>query len=392
MINVLADENMVGLERLPRDRMHIQTIPGRRIATADLEGIDVLWVRSVTQVSKALVQDSQLSFVGTATAGFEHIDQEALKARGISFSAAPGANANSVVEYVLAALAELREPWECLERGEPLGVVGCGAVGSLLVTVAKSLGWVVKVYDPWRESREGAVEGENGQNGENVESWASLDDVLACRVITLHCSLHKEEPWPSHHLIGKAALACLNSSQWLINAARGPAIDNQALLEHLRGPDPVNCVLDVWEGEPDSDWTLLDSPTLKIATAHIAGYSWDAKWQATKMLYEQILARGLVDTPLGSTGGGAGELLPVQGRGCDFALALLQQRYTIRTDDELFRDLVRLPLPERAAGFDALRRGYRKRAELRGSQLPMSGGEIASENRRIAQAFGVSLV
>lgn len=380
MIRVLADQNMVGLDLLPSKELDIRTLPGRSIVSDDLKGVDALWVRSVTPVTQALIQGSQLRFVGTATAGVEHIDQEALKAQGIEFCAAPGANANSVVEYVIAALAELAEPWERLQQGETLGVVGYGFVGRLLAGVARDLGWTVKVYDPWVAADD--AEGD----------WASLDEILACRVISLHCSLRKQAPWPSHHLIDAPALTRLDGSQWLINAARGAVVDNDALLEHLRGNDPVNCVLDVWEGEPGCTWEMLAMPALKLATAHIAGYSWDAKWKATKMLYQHLLDRHVVETPLPIDTGVATELDPVRSNGGCFIRDLIKQRYSISQDDELFRALTTLPTSERAAGFDALRRGYRQRTELRGSRLSYSRVDAVPEIRAVATALGVALV
>ncbi|WP_439102606.1 4-phosphoerythronate dehydrogenase [Congregibacter sp.] len=377
MIRVLADENMVGLDQLPQDELHIRTIPGRSISPADLKDIDVLWVRSVTQVTEALVKNSRLQFVGTATAGLEHIDHGALEAQGIAFSAAPGANANSVVEYVIAALVELQEPWNCLEEGDVLGIVGYGFVGRMLAQVARDLGWQVRVHDPWLAADDPAG------------NWASLEEILECRVISLHCSLHKQNPWPSFHLIGAQSLARLDGSQWLINAARGAAIDNSALQEHLTGDNPVNCVLDVWEDEPYCRWSLLAMPSLKLATAHIAGYSWNAKWKATKMLYDKLIDVGLVEAPVQDDPGRGSELDPVQGSGVNLVRGLLGQRYRTRDDDELFRNLAGLPAAARAGHFDALRRGYRKRGELRGSRLSLAGVEVGPELQRIVRALGV---
>ncbi|EED32825.1 erythronate-4-phosphate dehydrogenase [gamma proteobacterium NOR5-3] len=381
MIRLLADENMVGLELLPPGELAIRTLPGRTISCGDLKDVDVLWVRSVTEVSEALVDGSQLRFVGTATAGLEHIDQQALSSRGIDFAAAPGANANSVVEYVLAALVELGQPWERLEGGESLGVVGCGAVGSLLASVARALGWDVKVYDPWLA--------ENSDVGD--PRWATFSEILQCSVISLHCSLRRDQPWPSYHLFDAQALAMLNSSQWLVNAARGPVIDNHALLAYLSGGDPANCVLDVWEGEPAFNAALLDLSPVKIATAHIAGYSWDAKWQATRMLYERLLDTGLVKTPVPENLSASSALEPVAGVAGDFARQLLSQRYQIREDDRLFRSLGSRSAKEQAAGFDALRRGYRQRRELRGSRLTLPGHLLSKDATRICRALGVEL-
>jgi erythronate-4-phosphate dehydrogenase len=200
-MRLVCDENIVGLEALA-DRCELVTAAGRAIGAQLLRDADALWVRSVTRVDATLLAGSSLRFVGTATAGVEHIDRAALAQRHIPFAAAPGANANAVVEYVLAALAELAEPWRRLDQGGSLGIVGYGHVGRLLARVATGLGWRVRVSDPWVEA-----------GGEAVPGTAALADILDCDVISLHCSLHDRAPWPSRHLIDGPALARLRGEQ-----------------------------------------------------------------------------------------------------------------------------------------------------------------------------------
>ncbi|MCE6984782.1 4-phosphoerythronate dehydrogenase, partial [Pseudomonas frederiksbergensis] len=77
------------------------------------------------------------------------------------------------------------------------------------------------------------------------------------------------------HLLGEQQLARLRPGAWLINASRGPVVDNQALRQLLRERDDIQAVLDVWEGEPQVDLALAD--LCVIATPHIAGYSLDGK-------------------------------------------------------------------------------------------------------------------
>ena len=74
-------------------------------ALLEAGGVDVLLVRSVTRVDEPLLSGSAVKFVGTATSGFDHVDVAYLARNNIAFSHAPGSNANSVVEYVLAAIA-----------------------------------------------------------------------------------------------------------------------------------------------------------------------------------------------------------------------------------------------------------------------------------------------
>jgi erythronate-4-phosphate dehydrogenase len=389
VIRLVVDDNIVGLEQLPTEALEVIALPGRALCAADLCGADALWVRSVSTVNAELLGDSKLRFVGTATAGIDHVDTQLLAERGVAFVAAPGANANAVAEYVLAALLTLAEPWERLEAGDTLGIVGYGAVGRRLSAIGEALGWTVRVCDPWVASQDPDATGIL-EAGAKMPDFCTLDELLDCTVISLHCSLHRQAPWPSHHLLGDNALRRLKDRQWLINAARGAVVDNAALLTHLSRPQPVNCVLDVWEGEPAFNVALLDQPALALATPHIAGYSWDAKWQATRMLYAAMQRQGLLSKPLDSNDLAPPALRPASGVGTDALRGLMEQRYRIGDDDARFRSLQTLGGAERVAGFDKLRRNYPQRRELLGSTLHATDS-LPAELQRFLRALGVNI-
>src|SRR5439155_836335 len=84
----------------------VRLVPGHEIAAAMVRDTDLLLVRSVTPVNAALLDNSRVKFVATATIGTDHVDQSFLLERGIGFASAEGSNANSVAEYVVAALLE----------------------------------------------------------------------------------------------------------------------------------------------------------------------------------------------------------------------------------------------------------------------------------------------
>jgi erythronate-4-phosphate dehydrogenase len=357
-MRLLADENMVGLDALPAE-VEVRTLPGRSIDAAALRGVDALWVRSVTRVDRELLRGSRLRFVGTATAGVEHVDRDLLCSEGIAFSAAPGANAMAVVEYVLAACLALAEPWQCLERGGRLGIVGFGHVGRRLARFGTAMGWRVAVCDPWLQ--ESAREA-----GAHAADFADLAEVLRCDVISLHCSLHGRAPWPSLHLLDAARLASLDSGQWLINASRGAVVDNAALLRRLGEGAAPSVVLDVFEGEPDLDARLLGCDDVRLVTPHIAGYSWDAKWAATQRLWQAMAGSGLVDAdvtlsdPSPAPAALSGEwsvrtVTPVE---------LLLPVYDPRRDDAKLRRQFATAGAARGRAFDRLRRDYPLRREL----------------------------
>jgi erythronate-4-phosphate dehydrogenase len=369
-LRILADANIPAALDAFGPFGTVRLVSGRDITRDSVADADVLLVRSVTPVDAALVEGTPVRFVGTATAGVDHVDQAALARLGIAFASAPGSNATSVVEYVLAALLDLAD-----ERGTDvsaltLGVVGAGQVGGRLVPRARALGMDVLVCDPPRAAA-GATE----------YRYVSLGAVLAgADVVTLHTPLTGPDasPWPTRGLIGEAELAAMRPGAWLVNAARGPVTDGPALLAARRSGHLGALVLDCWPGEPAPDLDLVEAAD--IATPHVAGYSFDGKVAGTVTLDAAL--RGWlagqgdsVREPWDATGAlaeptplvAAAPPLPEDTPEARTAWlhGLVRQAYDVRADDARFRELVGAePDPgRRAAAFADLRRTYPRRRE-----------------------------
>ncbi len=219
-LTILADENIPAVEYYLGGIGRVKRVNGRTLQRAQLESVDVLLVRSVTRVDAALLDGCAVKFVGTATSGFDHIDREYLDERGIAFAYAPGSNANSVVEYVLAAIAAVGDKLEQLLAGGVVGIVGYGFIGKAMAARLAAMGIRHRIYDPWLDP-------------DSIPHAADLDAVLDCDVVTLHPQLVRQQPWPSYHLLGVAQLQRLRPDALLINASRGSVVDNAALLEQL---------------------------------------------------------------------------------------------------------------------------------------------------------------
>lgn len=355
---VLADENIPAVERYLGEYASVQRAHGRTLGRAQLDGVDVLLVRSITRVDETLLRGSAVKFVGTATSGFDHVDREYLASNNIGFCHAPGANANSVVEYVLAAIAAVSDTLEQLLAGGTVGIVGYGVIGKAVAARFAALGVQCRIYDPWL-----------AQN--TVSNAADLNAVLDCDVVSLHAELTHRQPWPSHHLLGARQLQRLRPQTLLINASRGPVIDNTSLLAHLNANPGRLTVLDVWEGEPRINADLLARVTL--GTAHIAGYSLDGKLQATRMLSEAVIRHFQLPPILQTNQTDDVSVLRVQDNlsRADLVRHLIRSRYDILLDDSLLRQAVATengPSSD-GAGFDLLRKSYRDRRELAGSAV-----------------------
>lgn len=357
MLNILADENIPAVEHYVGDLGQVRRCPGRSLDSSQLAGVDVLLVRSVTAVGEQLLADSAVRFVGSATSGVDHVDLAYLGRRGIGFAHAPGSNANSVVEYVLAAIATVDDYLERLLAGGAVGIVGYGNIGKAFARRLHLLGISYRVYDPWLDQQ-------------GIPRAATFEDILNCDVISLHPELTREQPWPSHHLMDSAALAQLGRDCLLINASRGAVVDNSALLRQLERDEGPTVVLDVWEDEPRISHALLQR--VRLGTAHIAGYSLDGKLLATRMLAAAMAEHlSLAWRDPGDAVERAADIAIGGGLGrAELVRCLLASRYAIGLDDTALREATLGLSPDAAAAaFDCLRREYRRRRELAGSVI-----------------------
>lgn len=364
---IVADENIPLLDSFFGDIGEIRRVSGRTMSADDVRDADILLVRSVTRVGRELLEGSRVRFVGTATIGTDHVDREWLERNGISFSAAPGCNANSVAEYVLSILslhAEQRglEDWTRIS----VGIVGVGNVGGEIAHKLDRLGFDIRLCDPPRAERE----------EEGGPQFVSLAEALECDVVTLHTPLTKEQPYSTYHMIGERELDALTSDQLLINAGRGEVVDTVALQARLKQGDAPLVALDVWEQEPRISPDLVDQ--LWLATPHVAGYSLEGKVQGTEMIY-QALSRFL-GLPVRKK---AGQFLPepalskvsfTSAADEDDAVRIaLRVCYDPRRDDTRLRAAMGGSADERAAAFDRLRRDYPVRRECSSLKVQLKG-------------------
>ncbi|UYM17042.1 4-phosphoerythronate dehydrogenase PdxB [Endozoicomonas euniceicola] len=380
-LKIVADENIPLVRECFAGLGDVVTLPGRSLTADDLAGADVLVARSVTKVNKELIQNSSLKFVGTCTAGCDHIELPALKEQGVGFSNAPGCNARSVVEYVLCALDILAERDGYCITGRTVGIVGKGQVGGRLYRALQALGVRVMANDPLLEAEAGV---------ELVE----LDELLErCDVIALHTPLTTSGDYPTYHLFGEQQLLAMKHGTVLINAGRGAVVDNRALLNVLKARDDLSVVLDVWEHEPEVDPELLE--LVDIGTPHIAGYSLDAKVTGTVMVY-QALCRFL-GLPARTSQQDLTPLPPLMK--LDFtgtvdadqaASVAMRATYDIRRDDALMRRLLKMEPEARKLAFDFMRKNYSERREF--STLKIDASRSSQEVQQRLQALGFDVL
>jgi erythronate-4-phosphate dehydrogenase len=380
-MRIVADENIPLVNEFFAGFGDISRLPGRTLSAQAVRDADVLLVRSVTQVDRALLEGSAVRFVGTCTIGTDHLDLRWLQAAGIQWASAPGCNARGVVDYVLGSLLTLADLDGVALPQRRFGIVGAGQVGGRLAAVLRGLGWDVRVCDPPRQAAQGG-------------DYCTLEEIIEqCDVISLHTPLTRTGSHATWHLLDAPRLARLRPGAWLINAARGPVVSNQALKQVLRERDDLQAVLDVWEEEPQVDLALADLCVL--ATPHIAGYSLEGKQRGTAAIYQAFCAWQGQSPSIGLE-----TLLPapwltqvsLDSRADPaWALAMLCRGvYDPRRDDADFRrSLSEDPARQRAA-FDALRKAYPERREIDGLRVEVQGD--APLLRQYVKALGATLV
>lgn len=357
---IVADENIPFVREAFATLGEVTTMSGRAMTAEAVRDAEVLAVRSITPVNAGLLEGSRVRFVGTATIGVDHIDRQHLKRNDIAFASAPGSNATSVAEYIVAALLVLARRDGFLLKDKSIGVVGVGNVGRRVAARAEALGMTVVLNDPPLRRKTGD------------DKYRPLEEALACDIVTLHVPLTREGDDPTHHLFDETTLHRMQPGAILLNTSRGAVVDNGALLQELFDGHLRAAVLDVWEGEPDIRFDLLAH--VALGTPHIAGYSFDGKVKGLDMIY-RAACKALGEKP---TWKPQSVLPPVADATIDLSAyaadddAAVQSAieravlhaYPIERDDDALRSLRELAPDMRAKGFDRLRKEYPVRREF----------------------------
>lgn len=224
----------------------------------------VLCIRVETLVTKEVIDAApDLKVVLSGTTGTNHIDMDALKARGIPLFHLHGEHTRPTAELAMTLLLttarNIRPAHAALERGEwdrhrfigrelkglKLGIVGLGKIGSEVCMLANGFGMVVSAVDPAVSAEQMEAKGATKVDG--VKALFAQSDA-----ITLHLPLTAE----SRNLIDADCIAALSDGSYLINAARGGIVDEEALVAEIR-KGRIFAAVDVFEVEPPGADHLL---------------------------------------------------------------------------------------------------------------------------------------
>ncbi len=386
-MKIVADQNIPFVEECFSSIGDVTLVGGRQVTPELVKDADILLVRSITKVNADLLEGSAVKFVATATIGVEHVDQEYLAYKGIGFASAPGSNANSVAEYIVAALLTLGKKYQYTLAGKSIGVVGVGNVGSKVAAKCAALDMKVVLNDPPLARQTGD------------DKYRPLDEVLACDFVTMHTPLTREGEDKSYHLAGESFFDALKSGAVFLNSARGKVHDNNALKSAMQSGKLAAVVLDVWENEPNIDPWLLQK--VDLSTPHIAGYSYDGKVIGMTMIYEACCRHfGLQATHAAADFLPAPEVPEIRIDAEQLKLEeeriihdTVQQVYVINRDDFNTREILLQPEDQRGAWFDSLRKNYPIRREFQNTIvcLPDAQSPLAKKLAGLGFQVKVSL-
>lgn len=294
---VIADKMDGGAETiLAQMGITVDSRPAR--GEIDLEAVidtaDGLLVRSATTVTKELIAKApKLKAVGRAGIGVDNIDIPAATQAQIAVMNTPLANATSTAEHAIALMFSIARlipqanasthagKWEkslfkgSEITGKTLGIIGCGNIGKIVADRAQGLRMNVCVFDPMlsgEQARELGVE--------KVELSTLLE---TADFITLHTPLIDA----TRHIVNAEALASMKDGVYIINAARGGLIDEDALEAALNSGKVAGAALDVYQTEPLTSHSLCNHPRV-VMTPHIAASTQEAQANVALQIADQV--------------------------------------------------------------------------------------------------------
>lgn len=238
----------------------------------------VLTIGTIGLTAAEMAAMPALQLVSCHGAGYENVDVDAAKARGIVVTNGRGANDECVADHAMGLLIACMRDFRKLDQlcragvwrtkialppnvsGKRLGILGMGTIGEKIATRARAFRMDIGYHN------RNAKPGSPYRYFENVLALAEWCDVLVCAA---------PGGASTHHLVDAAVLKALGPEGFLVNVGRGSIVDTQALAEALRAATLGGAGIDVYESEPDAPAELIDLDRL-ILTPHLAGWSPEA--------------------------------------------------------------------------------------------------------------------
>ncbi|MDD5458763.1 MAG: 4-phosphoerythronate dehydrogenase [Phycisphaerae bacterium] len=365
-MKIIADTNIPFVEKCFSSIGDVTVAAGKDIIPQLVGDADILLVRSVTPVNERLLKNSTVRFVATATIGIDHVDTAYLQNRVIGFASAPGSNANSVAEYVIASLLQLAEKYDFRLEGKSIGIIGVGNVGSKVAAKCAALGMRTVLNDPPLGRKTGD------------KRYRPLKEVFDCDIVTIHTPLTREGIDKTYHLADDNFFSSLKDGCIFLNTSRGAVAETSAIKNAILNKKVKAAVLDVWEQEPDIDIELLK--LVDIGTPHIAGYSFDGKVAGMIMIYAATSEFYNIEPKFNIDDFLPAPLVPeikinLAGNEQSILAETVQKIYDIMADDRRLREMIKLAEDKQGGHFTRLRKEYPVRREFQNTTIVIERNE-----------------
>lgn len=253
---------------------------------------DVIMIANMPLTGEVISACPRLQFIDVAFTGVDHVDLEAARAKGVKVSNAAGYSNQAVAELAICMMLSLLRHVPQVEarcragqtkdgligaelRGKTVGIIGTGAIGLRTAGLCHAFGCRVLGYKRHV----------TGEEPEFIE-FVSLDELLAqADIISLHCPLNES----SMGMINRESIAKMKRGAILINAARGPVVDSQALADALNSGYLGGAGIDVFEAEPplEPSHPLLHSANT-LVTPHVAFASVESMEARCKIVFDNL--------------------------------------------------------------------------------------------------------
>lgn len=270
--------------------------------------VDVLLVRSATQVRKNLIDECpNLKIIGRGGVGMDNIDVDYAIDKGIYIINSPKASSKSVAELVFAHFFSLARflhesnrlmplegetKFNTLKKsfnnatelsGKTLGVIGMGNIGLEVIKIGISLGMSIVAYNRTPKTENVKISFFDGQSLHFEIKSVNLDEVLKkSDFISINISNTEK------YFIDNEQIAMMKEGVFIANTARGGVLNEVALIDAIERGKVAGAALDVFENEPNPEIEILMNPALSLSP-HIGGNTLEAQNRIAEELAEQII-------------------------------------------------------------------------------------------------------
>jgi D-3-phosphoglycerate dehydrogenase len=262
-----------------------------------IPGYDAIVVRSRTKVRKEVFEaTADLKAVARAGVGLDNVDLVTAKERGVEVINSPEAPSNAVAELITGLMFSLARniseadstmklgKWEKKRltgfevRGKTMGIIGLGRIGYLVAEKAKALGMKLLIYNRSRDRVKNMV-AILGTELVDIEKVYSGSDII---------SLHLPSTPETRHMVGEREFELMKPTAYIINAARGGIINEEALKKALDKGSIAGAALDVYEEEPTRDMDLVGRTNV-VCTPHLGAGSVEASTGNSTIIAEKLI-------------------------------------------------------------------------------------------------------